>query len=319
MTLLVSGANGYVGRAVCAACRAAGRGYVAAVRDLDRLPPDRRSGAVAVGEHGPDTDWRAALDGADTVLHLASPPLAEADLAVRQATAERVIVEGTRALLGQARDMGVRRFVYVSSIKVMGETSGERAFLESDPPNPQDAYARAKLAAERLVADAYGREALVLRSPAIYGRASGGNVRQMIELLRRAPSVLPLGYEGNRRSFIHRDNLVAALLHCLDARSGLGGVYHVSDGEQLSTGALVRRVLRALNRSVLVVPTPGPVLAALARLRLGPDGARRLVDSYAIDDSAFRRVMDWNPPLAGEAAMADAVAPGPDPLLGGRS
>src|SRR3546814_10537288 len=156
----------------------------------------------------------------------------------------------------QARGAGVRRFVFVGSLKVMGEESDAAGFTENDTPRPQDAYAEAKRAAERLVLDdAPGP--VVLRSPAIYGRASGGNVRQMIDLLRRAPAVLPLGYAGNRRSFIHRDNLVSALLCCLEAEQAPGRVFLVSDGEPVSTAGLDRRVLRSLGRRAVVLPVPG--------------------------------------------------------------
>jgi nucleoside-diphosphate-sugar epimerase len=226
----------------------------------------------------------------------------------------RVIVEGTDRLLDQAAAAGVRRFVFVSSLKAMGEESGPAPLVETDMPRPQDIYAEAKLAAEtRVLAAAPGP--VVIRPPAIYGRASGGNVRQMIDLLRAAPSVLPLGYDGNRRSFVHRTNLVSALVRCLEAEAAEGRTFLVSDGEAVSTGALVRRVLRALGRRALVLPVPGPLLAALARRRLGPEAARRLVGSYAVDDRAIRRALDWAPPLDAERAMADAVAAGPDPCL----
>lgn len=314
MRVLLTGASGYVGRAARLALAGAGHEVVAAVRGLDRLPEHRRAGAVAVGAVSAATDWAAALDGVEAVLHLVSPPLTEADAAARRAEAQRVIVDGTRRLVEQARAAGVRRFVFVSSLKAMGEESGPAPYTEDDPPAPQDAYAEAKLASERLVLEA-APGPVVVRSPAIYGRASGGNVRQMIELLRRAPAVLPLGYAGNRRSFIHRDNLVSALLCCVEAEQASGRLFLVSDGEAVSTAALVRRVLRALGRRAVVLPVPGPVLARLAAARLGPEAARRLVSSYAVDDRAIRAALDWAPPLDSDRAMADAVIQGPDPCL----
>lgn len=314
MKVLVTGANGYVGRAARLALESAGHRVVAAVRSLDRLPAHRRAGAVAVGEVDAGTGWDAALDGVEAVLHTVSPPLSEGDEASRRAEARRVIVEGTGRLVDRARAAGVRRFVYVSSLKAMGEESGARPLTEADEPHPNDAYAEAKLAAERLVlADAPGP--IVVRSPAVYGRASGGNVRQMIEFLRRSPAVLPLGYSGNRRSFIHRDNLVSALVRCVEAPDDVAGTFLVSDGEAVSTAELVRRVLRALERRALVLPVPRAVLSALVSARLGPEAARRLVQSYAVDDRAIRAALGWAPPLDPERAMADAVAEGPDPCL----
>lgn len=314
MKVLLTGANGYVGRAARLALAAAGHEVVAAVRALDRLPEAGRADAVAVGPVDGSTDWETALDGVDAVLHLVSPPLAETDEAARRAEAQRVIVAGTERLAGQARAAGVRRFVFISSLKAMGEESGRAGFTETDTPVPQDAYAEAKLAAERLVLD-QAPGPVVVRSPAIYGRASGGNVRQMIEFLRRAPAVLPLGYAGNRRSFIHRDNLVSALLRCLEAEQAAGRLFLVSDGAPVSTGDLVRRVLRALGRRAVVLPVPAAVLSRLVTARLGPEAARRLVQSYAIDDRAIRETLAWMPPLDPDRAMADAVMPGADPCV----
>ncbi len=312
MKVLLTGANGYVGRAARLALEAGGHQVVAAVRSLDRLPAHRRAGALAVGEIDAGTDWEAALDGVEAVLHMASPVLIEASPEIRRAEAQRVIVDGTGRLLDRARAAGVRRFVFVSSLKAMGEVSGPRPLTENDPPAPGDDYAEAKLMAERRVlGEAPG--AIVIRSPAVYGRASRGNVRQMIEFLRRAPALLPLGYDGNRRSFIHRDNLVSALVRCIEAPDGAGGTYLVSDGEAISTATLVRRMLRALGRRALVVPVPAVLLSALVSARLGPEAARRLVQSYAVDDRAIRSALGWTPPLDPERAMADAVATGADP------
>ncbi|NQW12058.1 MAG: NAD-dependent epimerase/dehydratase family protein [Alphaproteobacteria bacterium] len=313
MRVLVTGANGYVGRAARAALIDAGHDVVAAVRSLDRLSEPARAGGVAVGGIGPETDWTSALEGVDAVVHLVSPPLSHGTERQRAEEAERVIVAGTQRLMDQAIVAGVRRFIFMSSLKVLGEASGPRPFTESDPFDPQDAYAGAKARAEDAVRGCPGMETVILRPPAIYGRASGGNVRQMIELLRKAPPVLPLGYGGNRRSFVHRDNLVSAVLACVTHEAAAGRTFLVADGEAVSTGTLVRRVLRALGRRVLVIPTPRLVLAGAARLVFGAGGARRLVESYAIDDAAIRTALGWAPPLDGEAAMADAVVLGPDP------
>ncbi|EDP61450.1 NAD-dependent epimerase/dehydratase [alpha proteobacterium BAL199] len=314
MKVLVTGANGYVGRAARQALADAGHEVVSAVRSLDRLTPDRRAGAVAVGPVDATTDWRAALDGVEAVLHTVAPQFSDQDEAAQRDDANRVIVAGTERLLEQSIAVGVGRFVYLSSLKAMGEESGARPLTESDIPAPRGVYAEAKLAAERRVL-AVAPGAVVIRSPAVYGQSSSGNVRQMIEFLRRPPAVLPLGYSGNRRSFIHRANLVSALVRCVEAPEAAGRTFLVSDGDALSTDALVRRMLRALGRRAWVVPVPGAFLSALAGARMGSESARRLVQSYAVDDQAIRSSLGWQPPLDGDQAMADAVLAGPDPCL----
>lgn len=314
MKVLVTGANGYVGRAAREALAAAGHEVVAAVRSLGRLPPDRRAGAVAVGPVDGTTEWAPALTGVEAVLHLAGPKLVDADASSRKEEMDRVIVAGTERLLDCASAAGVRRFVFMSSVKAMGENSGPGPLTEADAPAPQSAYAAAKLTAERRVLAAH-QDAVVVRAPAVYGRASNGNMRQMIDFLRRAPAILPLGYGRNRRSYIHRANLVSALIRCIEAPEAAGRTFLVSDGEPVSTAVLVRRVLEALDRRALLLPVPGVVLSALVSARFGPDAARRFVGSYAVDDRAIRAALGWVPPLDPTGAMTDAVVEGPDPWL----
>ncbi|MEQ8399090.1 NAD-dependent epimerase/dehydratase family protein [Thalassobaculum sp.] len=314
MKVLVTGANGYIGRAARLTLTDAGHEVVSAVRSLDRLPPGRRAGAVAVGPVDAATDWRAALEGIQAVLHTVAPPLLDKNEAAQRNEASQVIVAGTERLLDQSIAAGVERFVYLSSLKAMGEESGVRPLTESDTPAPRGVYAEAKLTAERCVL-ARTPGAVVVRSPAVYGRSSSGNLRQMIDFLRHAPAILPLGYSGNRRSFIHRANLVSALVRCIEAPEAAGRTFLVSDGDALSTDALVRRMLRALGRRAWVLPVPGVFLSALAGARMGPESARRLVQSYAVDDRAIRTGLGWQPPLDGDQAMADAVLAGPDPCL----
>ena len=311
MRVVVTGATGYVGRTVLRDLERAGHQAVPAVRARARLPERWREHAVDIGEIGPNTDWAGALAGAEGVIHLAAPGVVPGD---PQGDAQRVIVDGTDRLLRAATAAGVRRLVFLSSVKAVGETTPRTGYTDTVSAAPSDTYGTAKRAAEALV-HAAPIEGVILRSPAIYGRGSGGNVRQMIDFLRSAPPVLPLGYAGNRRSLVHRGNLVAAAMACLEHPDATGQTFVATDGIPESTADLTRRILRALKRRAWVMPVPGAVLRALCTARWGPEAARRLVDSYAFDDGALRHRLGWRPPVDPEAAMADAVVEGPDPLL----
>lgn len=305
MRVLVTGASGYVGRAVLRDLAAAGHTPVAAVRSRDRLPEHWRNSSVQVGELSPDTDWSAALDGIDAVVHLASPTAPEG---LSDEALNHSIVNATKRLAKAAARAGVRRFVFMSSVKAVGETTPWAGVDETVVPNPGDAYGRAKIAAERELSEA-GMEVAILRPPPVYGPGSGGNLRRIIDFLRSAPPVLPLGIAGNRRSFVHRDSLSSATLACLDRPEAAGRTFFVTDGEALSTGALIRRILDALGRRTLLVPIPGAGLALL-----GATG-RRLGGSCAFDDSALRRTLDWQQVVDPRAGMLEAVRYTTDPLL----
>lgn len=307
MRVLVTGAGGYIGRAVLRDLDAAGHTVVAAVRDPSRLPPRWRPRALAVGDLGPETDWTAALSGVDAVVHLAGPTapdgLAERDL-------ERMVVDGSKRLAESAAATGVRRFVFVSSVKAAADITPISGLDESASPAPADAYGRSKLAAERAVAavaDA-GLGVTVLRPAPVYGPGSGGNLRRMIDVLRTAPPVLPLGIAGNRRSFLHRDNLCGAILACLDHPDAAGRTFFVTDGEALSTAELSRRILDAHGRRALLLPVP-----ALGLRALGARG-RRLGGSAVYDSTALQRVLGWKPVVDPRAGMVEAVRQTEDPL-----
>lgn len=310
MKVLVTGASGYIGRAVLRDLEAGGHTPVAAVRAVERLPRRWRDRAVQVADLGPETDWSAALSGVDAVVHLAGP---SAPGRLSDGVLTHSIVHATKHLAEAAARAGARRFVFMSSVKAVGETTPWAGIDETAPATPGDAYGRAKIAAERALATVGAAgpalEVAILRPPPVYGPGSGGNLRRIIDFLRTAPPVLPLGIAGNRRSYVHRDSLASATLACLERPEAAGRTFFVTDGEALSSGALIRRILDALGRRTLLVPIPGPGLVLF-----GSTG-RRLGGSCAFDDSALRLALDWKPVVDPRAGMLEAVRHTTDPLL----
>ena len=301
--ILVTGAGGFIGRALCPGLAARGHRVVAGLRGgpAPAVPPVAGVEPRLLGEIAPGRDWRGALGDVDIVIHLAQ-------LAHRRA-ADAVLgaePQAAAALARGAAEAGVRRFLYMSSVKAMGDVTlpGER-LRAGDPPRPEDAYGRAKLATERALAEVAadtGLELVILRPPLVYGPGVGGNFRALVHL---AGSFLPLPLAGidNRRSLIFRDNLVdlaaAAALH----RGAAGQVLLAADGAGLSTPALIRILARGQGRVARLFALPDAVFAALRRFPGMGLVVSRLTLSLAVDDGATRALLAWTPPVAAEAGL----------------
>jgi nucleoside-diphosphate-sugar epimerase len=306
--ILVTGAGGFIGRALCPGLAARGHRVVAGLRGGRALgaPPGDHPVAEGVeprllGEVAPGRDWSGALRDVDIVIHLAQR--------AHRRAADAVLAgepQGAAALARGAAQAGVRRLVYMSSVKAMGDATPPGQLLRADDcPRPGDAYGRAKLATERAlmqVAAATGLELVILRPPLVYGPGVGGNFRALVHL---SGSVLPLPFAGidNRRSLIFLDNLVdlaaAAALH--PAAAGLALL--AADGAGLSTPALIRILARGQGRVARLFALPDAVFAALRRLPgLGP-AVSRLTLSLAVDDGTTRALLGWTPPVAAEAGL----------------
>jgi len=296
-TILVTGANGFIGSALCRALVAAGHVPRAAVR---RIVPGGKGPepAVAVGEIDGTTDWSKALRGIEYIVHLASPSdQPRGSPADSLAKYRRVNVAGSRRLAEQAAAAGARRLVFMSTIKVNGERTAERAYTENDAPRPQDAYGISKQEAEqalRDVAQKTGLEIAVLRSPIVYGPGVKGNFLRLMHLVARGVP-LPLGAVNNRRSFIYTGNLAGAIIKALDAPQAAGRTYLVSDGEDVSTPDLVRGLALALGVTARLPALPLAALGFGATLAGKRAEFARLSGSLQVDSSRIRRELDWQP------------------------
>ena len=294
--VLVTGANGFVGRALCEALAASGRRVKRALRMAQPGRPDD----VAVGDIGADTDWRSALEGVSSVVHLAARTHVLRETAADSlAEYRRVNLDGTRRLAQQAGRAGVRRLVFVSSIKVNGEVT-ERPFTEDDAPRPEDAYGVSKWEAEQALARVAGETGLqvaVLRPPLVYGPEVKGNFLRLMGLVARG-TPLPLASITNRRSLIYVGNLVDAVIKAIDVPAAAGRAYLVSDGEDVSTPDLVRAIARALGVAPRLLPCPPAMLRLGAALTGKRAELARLTGSLQADGSRARSELGWEPRLS---------------------
>jgi nucleoside-diphosphate-sugar epimerase len=302
--ILVSGASGFLGNAVVQALSAVGQPVLAVSRHLPISPPAKHGQLqwMSVGDINGHTEWQVALRGVRAIVHCAARNhvMAEDDGDALAAYRE-VNVVGTLHLARRAVQEGIRRFVFVSSIKVNGEqTPPGRPFNERSACAPQDAYGQSKAEAEQsllALAAQTGLELVIIRPPLVCGPGVKGNVARLMKLVSSGVP-LPLGAIRNRRSLIGLDNLVDLLIRCVDHPSAAGQTFLVSDGEDLSTPDLLRRIAAAMGRSARLVPVPvsllrisGSVLGKRAELD-------RLIGSLQIDSSHTRDVLDWTPPVS---------------------
>jgi UDP-4-keto-D-QuiNAc 4-reductase len=293
---LVTGASGFVGAAVCRSLLATGADVRGAVRQPDRpLPPGVERSVI--GAIGSDTDWAAALAGVDCVIHLAARVHHRREDVPDPSTEYRQVnTQGTARLAEAAARAGVRRLVFVSTAKVLGE-GRDAPYTSADPPRPEDPYALSKWEAEQALwhrAGASELETVILRPPLVYGPGVRANFLGLMRAIDRGLP-LPLGAVRNRRSLLFLDNLVEAIQVAATHPGASGRTYLLSDGEDLSTPELVRRIAVALDRPVRLVAVPPAWLRLAARL-VGQKGVvDRLLGSLAVESSEIRRELGWSP------------------------
>jgi nucleoside-diphosphate-sugar epimerase len=311
MTILVTGANGFVGKALCRNAVAAGM----PVRGAVRTPGTACEGveSFTVLPLDAHTAWTHALAGCRAVVHAAARVHIMADDSDDPLSEfRRVNVEGTLRLARQAAAAGVRRFVFVSSIKVNGEgTSGHRPFTAYDTPAPQDPYGASKMEAEqglRHLALDTGMEVVIVRPPLVYGPGVKANFASLMRAVQRGLP-LPLGaVTHNRRSLVALDNLVDLLITCIDHPAAANRTFLVSDGEDLSTAELLRRMGQAMGEPARLLPVP-PALLKLGAMAIGKaDMAQRLLGSLQLDITHTRETLGWSPPIGVDEGLRRAAA-----------
>lgn len=305
----MTGATGFVGSTLCGVLRARGHSVVRAIRRPVRAASDDDGYSdVVVGDIHGDTDWAEALFGVDAVVHLAARVHVMSDAASGAAEHLRVNSSGTATLARAAFTTGVRRFVFMSSVKVNGEERG-MAYGTEDAPAPVDPYGRAKLLAERSLFDsarALGGEAVVIRPPLVYGPGVKGNFRRLLGLVARGIP-LPFGSIRNRRSLVSVWNLVDLTCLALEHPAAVGGVFFAADGRDLSTSELLAMMARSMGRSPNLWAVPPWMLRTLFSA-IGRRGEYiRLAGSLFVDWSSTRERLGWIPTLSVEEGIDRTV------------
>jgi UDP-glucose 4-epimerase len=239
------------------------------------------------------TDWRAALDGVTAVVHLAGP----AHVATRPDDLRKAIVEGTAALVAQAQSAGVKRFIYVSSIRACAAQSAA-ALTERAQPCPAEPYGRAKLEAERIVLDRHGMGPVVIRPPFVVGPKPKGNLAALLRLLD-TPAPLPFGGLKNKRNVVSLVSLTRAIETLLaPEHASAAGVFHIADHPALSTSEIATLLRQGMGRAPRLFALPGFELLA----------PRPLVESLMIDDSRLRSAIGFKGEDSREALLGCAQA-----------
>ena len=280
MSLLSTGGTGFVGKAL-----------------LKRLEGE----PVRLANRADFYDWPKVLGGVSSVVHLAARVHVMRDKVADPLAAFRAInVEGTLNLARQSAATGVRRFIFISSVKVNGESTHlGQAFTADDVAAPLDVYGVSKMEAEqglRMIASNTGMEVVIIRPPLIYGPGVKANFRAMIRGLTSGIP-LPLGAIHNRRSLVALDNLVDLIVTCLTHPGAANQTFLVSDGEDVSTTVLLRSMAEALGRPARLIPVPASLLK-LAAAMVGKRGvAQRLCASLQVDIEKTRQLLGWSPPL----------------------
>ena len=310
MTTLITGSSGFVGMNLCSELLVRNHEIHRVIRSGARLDSrnSTRDHFYFIDEIGANTDWSAALAGINCVIHCAARAHVMLENETDALSDYRTVnVEGTRNLAEQAADAGVKRFIFLSSIKVHGERtiSGTR-FTSKDNTFPEDAYGISKWDAEQALHEVSARtglEVVIIRPPLVYGPGVKGNFLSLLGWLNKSIP-LPLGAIHNQRSLVGIDNLIDLIITCIDHPAAANQTFLVSDDEDLSTTELLRRISAALDKPARLLPVPSSLLQIGARLLGKKDVAQRLLGNLQLDISHTKEILGWAPPVSVDEGLS---------------
>jgi nucleoside-diphosphate-sugar epimerase len=307
MRIAVTGANGFVGKAVCEVLRAEHH----SVRPLVRQAHSTLTDAVTVGNIDGKTDWSVALRDIDCVVHCAARAHVMSETEADPLEAYRTVnVLGSQHLAEQAAQAGVRRFVFLSSLKVLGETTEPgHPFQANAAPRPEDPYGVSKWEAEhsiRQVGRLTGMETVVIRPPLVYGEGVKANFQKLMQAVARGLP-LPLGGIDNRRSLVNLSNLCDLISICVQHPAAPGQAFLVSDGQDVSTPELIRAMGVAVGRRARLITIPSAWLQFLGRLSGRSAQIERLTGSLQVEIGHTREVLGWTPRTGLQQALQSLV------------
>jgi nucleoside-diphosphate-sugar epimerase len=314
MKILVTGANGFLGESLIYSLIENGHSVLGSVRQLRAV--ENAIPAVSVGQIDAETDWQHAVGNCEAVIHTAARVHIQSshDSPADQHLFDSINVDGTLNLASQAAAYGVKRFIFISTIKVNGErTTLGHPYRATDVPNPQDPYGVSKFKAEiglRQIAQQTGMEVVIIRPPLIYGRGVKGNFQTMLRFVKnRIP--LPFGcIESNRRSFVGLDNLISLITICLSHPSAANNTFLVSDNEDVSTAELIKKLGKAINKPPVLIPISLNYLNRMLGLLGKSHTFEKIAGTLQVDISATYEQLDWRPIISLDEGLALMVSEG---------
>ncbi len=295
-SILITGATGFIGNHLLSELEQKNHRIVIALRKPSTSNSNHKT--TVVGEIDNSTPWKTALENIDVVIHLAARAhILQESVTNPEAQFDRVNAEGTINLVKQCIEAEVKHFIFLSSIGAV-TTLSDTIINESSPCNPDTPYGKSKLKAEKALEELCQNSSMnytILRPTLVYGANNPGNMERLLKLVAKGLP-LPLGGVNNSRSLVYVGNLVDAIIPCINHPNAKNQTFIVSDGEDLSTPELIRRIGKAMNKTPLLLPIPSSVIRIGTKLLGKGEVGDRLLGSLQVDSSKIRETLNWQPP-----------------------